>query len=83
MRNPIFPDLSPVTFLDFLIGKALLEFEEDDFALVVGQAHENVHDLSEAFLVVGLFVGLESGAGDFFPADFVEWLDAFVFAQEV
>jgi hypothetical protein len=70
-------------FFDFLVAESLLEFQEDDFALVFGEAFQHFHDLGEALVKDAMFVRLEAGASDFFPTDVVERLEVLVLAKQI
>src|SRR6478609_2100699 len=69
--------------LDFLIAETLLEFEDDDFALVGGEAGKIAGQLGEAFLLIRLFIRLESRADDVFPLVVIERLAAIFLTEDV
>jgi len=70
-------------FFDFLVAQALLEFQEDAFALILGKLAEGIHDFLESLAIKEFLIGRVGGAGGFLPADFIERLEAFVFAEDI
>lgn len=70
-------------FRDFLVAHALLEFQQNALALVVGKPLENAHDFGELVVLIGLFVRGGSVADDFLELDVVHRLHPLFFSEDV